>query len=384
MNILLIGLAWLLARILAEGLPHLWKWIRELLLLRRYNGIVQFNNAGLSIREFYVNRFGRIPSVTSLWQVDGGAAYQLLLREYPHLISDTYQNCTYDHEQGEPRFDITVLVLRNRMMMEIGATYVQFYFEVPLTKTADQLIRKTASYRLPQKKEDHEINIITLDATGLALKRLEIRPEQLDLQLFYNDDFLPVHELVIEKLSMEKGKGIVLLHGLPGTGKTTYLRHLICSLKKRILFVSPAVAGNLMNPEFIDLLVDNPDSVLIIEDAENILLDRKQQRNASVSNLLNLSDGLLSDCLNVQIICTFNSSLNMVDTAFLRKGRLIAQYEFGKLTAGKAARLSTHLGYNSDIQKPMTIAEIAGQDDPEFDKSVVAPIGFTWNEQVAN
>jgi len=139
-----------------------------------------------------------------------------------------------------------------------------------------------------------------------------------------------------------------------------------------------------MNPEFIDLLVDNPDSVLIIEDAENILLDRKQQRNASVSNLLNLSDGLLSDCLNVQIICTFNSSLNMVDTAFLRKGRLIAQYEFGKLTAGKAARLSTHLGYNSDIQKPMTIAEIAGQDDPEFDKSVVAPIGFTWNEQVAN
>lgn len=384
MNILLIGLAWLLVRILVEALPHLWRWIREILLLRRYNGIVQFNNAGLSIREFYVNRFGRIPSVTSLWQIDGGAAYQHLLREYPHLIKDTYQNCTYDHEHGEARFDITVLVLYNKMVMEIGASYVQFYFDAPLSKTADQLIRETASQRLPQKKEDHEINIITLDATGLELKRLEIRPEQLDLQLFYNDDFLPVHKLIIEKLSMEKGKGIVLLHGLPGTGKTTYLRHLICCLKKRILFVSPAVAGNLMNPEFIDLLVDNPDSVLVIEDAENILLDRKQQRNASVSNLLNLSDGLLSDCLNVQVICTFNSSLNMVDTAFLRKGRLIAQYEFGKLTPGKAAVLSKHLGFSGDIKKPMTIAEIAGQEEPVFDHSVIEPIGFKWNEQVAN
>lgn len=384
MNILLIGLAWMAARVLVEVLPHLWKWVRELLLLRRYNGVIQFNNSYLSMRDFYVNRFGKIPSVTSVWQVDGGEVYQLLRREHGELIKDAFQTCTYDHEEAIQRFEVTVLVLRNRIVVEIGASYVQFYFAQAQMDTVTALINQVAVLRLPQKKEDHEINIITLDSTGLELKRLEIRPEQLDLALFYNDDFLPVHELVVEKLSMEKGKGIVLLHGLPGTGKTTYLRHLICCLKKRILFVSPAVAGNLMNPEFIDLLVDNPDSVLIIEDAENILLDRKQQRNASVSNLLNLSDGLLSDCLNVQIICTFNSSLNMVDTAFLRKGRLVAQYEFGKLTVEKANKLSTHLGFTRHINKPMTIAEIAGQEDPEFDQAVVAPIGFTWNEQVAN
>ena len=64
-----------------------------------------------------------------------------------------------------------------------------------------------------------------------------------------------------------------------------------------------------MNPEFIDLLIDNPNAVLIIEDAENIIMDRKINNNSSVSNLLNISDGLLSDCLNVQIICTFNSAL---------------------------------------------------------------------------
>ena len=70
------------------------------------------------------------------------------------------------------------------------------------------------------------------------------------------------------------------MHGLPGTGKTTYLRHLIGSMKKRVLFVSPGVACNLMNPEFMDLLIDNPNAVLVIEDAENVIMDRNSAATA--------------------------------------------------------------------------------------------------------
>ncbi len=171
-------------------------------------------------------------------------------------------------------------------------------------------------------------------------------------------------------------KVLYLLHGLPGTGKTTYLRYLIGNMKKRVLFVSPGVAGNLMNPEFIDLLIDNPNAVLIIEDAENIIMDRKFSSNSSVSNLLNISDGLLSDCLNVQIICTFNSALSMVDSALLRKGRLIAKYEFEKLNAVKAQRLSDHLGFKNKISKPMTIAEITNPDDMEVEQQAMQVLGF--------
>ncbi|MGO8056094.1 hypothetical protein, partial [Rhizobium leguminosarum] len=72
-------------------------------------------------------------------------------------------------------------------------------------------------------------------------------------------------------------------------------------------------------------------------------MDRKYNNSSSVSNLLNISDGLLADFLNVQLVCTFNSSLTFIDTALLRKGRLIAKYEFGKLGITKAQLLSTHL-----------------------------------------
>ena len=201
---------------------------------------------------------------------------------------------------------------------------------------------------------------------------------------FYEDDFKPVSDTICKRLGNDKDKGIVLLHGLPGTGKTTYLRYLIGKIKKRVLFVSPNVAAEITSPDFIELLVSNPNSVLIIEDAENVIMDRKLNNNASVSNLLNISDGLLADFLNVQIICTFNNSLTLVDSALMRKGRLIAKYEFGKLGVQKAQRLSNHLGFSNSITQPMTIAEIANPTEKEAVQPQVQVIGFRRQEVLMN
>lgn len=206
---------------------------------------------------------------------------------------------------------------------------------------------------------------------------MDIKKTRLDLSLYYADDFVEIDHLIRKRLNKKEDKGIILLHGLPGAGKTTYLRHLVGVIRKKVLFLSPAVARNIMDPEFMDLLIENPDSVLVIEDAENILMDRKIDGGSSVSDLLNISDGLLADFLHVQVICTFNHPLSMVDAALLRKGRLIAQYEFGKLPVHKAQRLSDHMGFTERIVRPMTIAEIAGQGEKEFEKGQrVQVVGF--------
>jgi len=147
-------------------------------------------------------------------------------------------------------------------------------------------------------------------------------------------------------------------------------------IKKRVLFLSTSAAQNLMNPGFVEILISNPNTVLIIEDAENIIMDRRFSSGSSVSNLLNISDGLLADCLNVQLICTFNSPLTTVDNALLRKGRLIARYDFGKLNITRAQRLSDHLGFGTTIVHPMTVAEIANQNEKEYEVVETRTIGF--------
>lgn len=220
------------------------------------------------------------------------------------------------------------------------------------------------------------MNLIVMKKNGLELQRMEMKKSRLDVSLFYNDDFTQTDEIIRKRLNTKGDKGIVLLHGIPGTGKTTYLRWLVGRIKKRLMFVPPDVAARISNPELVQLLVDNPNSVLVIEDAEHIIMQRHAGGDSAVSTLLNISDGLLSDFLNVQVICTFNSAISAVDEALLRKGRLIARYEFGRLTVEKAQRLSRHLGFETVIAQPMTIAEIANQHEVETAKPARGLIGF--------
>ena len=131
-----------------------------------------------------------------------------------------------------------------------------------------------------------------------------------------------------------------MLHGLPGTGKTTYIRHLATLIKKQLIFVPFEVAHRISSPDFISFMIDHKESVLIIEDAESLLKTREDGENLSVASLLNLSDGLLSDALHMQLVCTFNTNISRVDKALLRKGRAIARYEFKPLSIEKSTRLA--------------------------------------------
>lgn len=333
--------------------------------------------------KFYLYLFGSVPNRSYIYGIEMGKALEYINENYADLVLDTYQSCYFNKEENKQEFNKTVLVFSNKVIVEIADHCVQVMFSRKDYGLADRILKALMEYRIPEKTEDYEINIISYSQNSLGLKRLDIKPVSLDLDLNYNEDFKAVDELIRKRLNQENDKGIVLLHGLPGTGKTTYLRHLIGAVKKKVLFVAPSAAANLMNPEFVDLLIDNPNCILVIEDAENIILDRNFNRNSSVSNLLNLSDGLLSDCLSVQVICTFNSAINLVDSALMRKGRLIARYEFGKLSVERSQKLSTQLGFNTQILQPMTIAEIANQHEEEA-KPKVEVIGFRRAEVQMN
>jgi hypothetical protein len=115
---------------------------------------------------------------------------------------------------------------------------------------------------------------------------------------------------------------------------------------------------------FISQTVDNYTRqghfcVLLIEDAEPLLQARQSDtRIQGVTNLLNMTDGLLNDMLKLQIICTFNVNLKKLDKALLRPGRLLARKEFKALPELEANILASRLGVKHTFTAPATIAEI--------------------------
>lgn len=315
-------------------------------------------------------------------QINMDKVLDYLQKEYSTAILHTFQYSEQRRQRRQPERYRTLLLM-DEMMIEVASDYCQVLYAHKDQSKADQLLKEVGRFKGKEKKNRFSIDLITKDGDEMYLKSMDIKKTKLDLDLFYEDDFREVDALIKRRLNKKEDKGIVLLHGLPGAGKTTYLRHLIGSIRKKVLFLSPSVAIHITSPEFMTLLMDNPDSVVVIEDAENILMDRKVNGASAVSNLLNISDGLLADFLHIQVVCTFNQPLSMVDGALLRQGRLIAQYEFGKLSVEKAQRLSDHLGFEEEITRPMTIAEISHQHDKDHGRAGrVEVLGFRRHAEV--
>lgn len=338
----------------------------------------------LDVKILYLYSFNMLPSINFISHIDAEKTFDAIREKFADNIKNIHQRKWYKKQKKRFEFDNTIVILDKNCVLELDHNWCEILHDGKNQDFVQSIVDVALQFKEKQRRQPLEINLIVQAKNRLELKAMEIKRTKLDLDVFYEDDFKEIDETIRKRLNQKKDKGIVLLHGLPGTGKTTYLRYLVGKIKKRVLFLSPTVAGNLMNPEFIELLIDNPNTVLMIEDAENIIKDRKYNDSSSVSNLLNISDGLLADFLNVQLICTFNNSLTMVDSALMRKGRLIAKYEFGKLSVRKAQRLSDRLGFRNLITKPMTIAEITNPDEKEYATERAETIGFKRRELIEN
>jgi SpoVK/Ycf46/Vps4 family AAA+-type ATPase len=222
------------------------------------------------------------------------------------------------------------------------------------------------------------INLIKYQMGQLDTEEYEMNISDIDLEKHYGKDFLKVHDLILKRLNTPQDKGIVLFHGDPGTGKTSYIKYLTHLItNKEILFIPPSMAETLSEPSIIPFLMDHKNSILIVEDAERVISDRELNGSSmGVSNILNLTDGILGDCLNIQIIATFNMKREKIDPALLRKGRLIAEHKFKNLSSEESNILLKHLGKENKVKTDMCLADIYNIDEEIYKNDNRTTIGF--------
>jgi Domain of unknown function (DUF5925)/ATPase family associated with various cellular activities (AAA) len=156
---------------------------------------------------------------------------------------------------------------------------------------------------------------------------------------------------------------LILLHGPPGTGKTTAVRSLArewrrwcqldCILDPERLFNDPTY--------LLEVAIGDDDKrgatkaeprwrLLLLEDCDEFIGGgARQATGQALSRLLNLTDGLLGQGREVLVAITTNEDLNRLHPAVVRPGRCLAQVEFGRLPYEQAvAWLGTPAGIAQD------------------------------------
>lgn len=206
----------------------------------------------------------------------------------------------------------------------------------------------------------------------------DIRKTHINIDENYNDDFKPIYGDITNFLN-QRESGLILLYGKAGSGKTSLIRHLCSNIAKDYVIVPNSVASRLGDPDFISYITSCKDYVFILEDCEQLLVDREENPwNNAITTILNMADGLLSDIVNIKFICTFNAAIDKIDPALLRKGRCFAKYEFKDLCAEKVAALDAKYQLNIPEIKPMTLAEVYNSEKRDYSEEEKKPrkIGF--------
>lgn len=283
---------------------------------------------------------------------------------------------------------VTVACPGRYVRYEFHGQNTVYVFAIEDNGTATLMVRidDYLSSTVPFEEADRDITIISQGLPELVMpvtehfdsKKIEVKQSRiewkfmaggrqqsktimLDDPVVPKDAYYPYLSTGVEEYFdnfLASDSNILIFLGEAGAGKTSLIRYLLHS---RGLNTTVTYDEDLLKSDslYVDYLLDDDMNMLVIEDAELILTDRKSAGNKVMSKLLNVSDGLVK-VFNKKMVFTANvSDIDEIDEAILRPGRAFDVVKFRKLTFEEAIAAANVAGVPAPTEdRDYSLAEV--------------------------
>ena len=193
----------------------------------------------------------------------------------------------------------------------------------------------------------HQEEIVKDNILSIRDGMLEIDPihydHQEDIDMFYSKNSFKKVKKLLRNMSNIRNN-ITILCGERGTGKTQLLKHIANNSDRLTIFIpNNLVDHSINNPEFINLISRYGSVLLMIDDCEFMTNSQYSKMNYFTSNVIQMTESILSEKNNIHLILTFNTKRKDVDQNLLDCNSIYDVIEIDHLSSEEANDLREHL-----------------------------------------
>jgi len=225
---------------------------------------------------------------------------------------------------------------------------VSFYYATELGDKVNEILENINEFINNKEQEQitNKINTPILTQNGLELDPIDLlKGDYENIDLYFNDDTIKKANKLIKKIK-KSNKGLSIIYGERGTGKTTLVNHISSMVDKIVIYIPcNMIELTLNNSDFKSLISRYKNSVLVIDDCEIYFSELHSKASIFTNNLLQLVDGFQSDNFDLNIITILNvDSISEIDHTLMECNNLIDIIEVEYLKSNKVNELCEHLG----------------------------------------